>query len=82
MAKQKTNKAVQQEEASDVSSNSSREDVKKEAVKKVQVPMPNAPNAMVRESLTDQIEYYTELAFLDRRERLAHMVAADVRIRI
>ena len=67
-----------------MSSNSSREEVEEEAVEEAEsdedFQVPNVPNAKVRESLTDQIEYYTEMAFLDRRERLEHMVAADVRI--
>jgi hypothetical protein len=86
MAKQKTIKKVQQEEQdSEVSSHSSSEDVEEEAVEEAEsnddFRIPDVPNAKVRESLTDQIEYYTEMAVLDRRERLAHMVAADVSIR-
>jgi hypothetical protein len=85
MSKQKIVKAAQQEETSEVSSNSSREDVEEEAVKEADsdddFQVPDVPNAKVRESLTDQIEYYTEMAFVDRRERLENMQAADVRAR-
>jgi hypothetical protein len=83
MSKEKTIKARQQEETSEVSSNSSREDVKEEAMEEAEsdddFQIPNVPNVKVQESLTDQIEYYTERAFLDRRERLENMQAADVR---
>jgi hypothetical protein len=81
----KTIKRVEQEEASDVSSQSTEdaEDVKhgedeaeEEEEKKFH---PDVPNDKVLESLTDMIEYYTEMAFLDRRERLKNMQAADVR---
>lgn len=82
MPKQKTIKTVEQKEASDVSSNSDEDMEEEEAVdaaESTDFPVPNVPNAKVRESLTDMIEYYTEMTFLDRRERLENMQAADVR---
>ncbi len=79
MSNKKTIKRVEQEEASDVSSHTT-EDVKDgEDEEEDEFQVPDVPNDKVRESLTDMVEYYTEMAFLDRRERLENMQAADVR---
>jgi hypothetical protein len=83
--KTKTIKTVEQEEASDVSSKSTAEDLNEEDdaeddEEENDFQVPDVPNDKVRESLTDMIEYYTEMAFLDRRKRLENMQAADVRI--
>jgi hypothetical protein len=79
MSNKKTIKRVEQEEASDVSSHST-EDVKDgEDEEEDEFQVPDVPNDKVRESLTEMVEYYTEMAFLDRRERLENMQAADVR---
>jgi hypothetical protein len=85
MSNKKIIKTVEQEEASDVSSKSTEEDLKddeeeeEEDEEENDFQVPDVPNDKVRESLTDMIEYYTEMAFLDRRKRLENMQAADVR---
>jgi hypothetical protein len=80
MTNKKKIKAEKEEEASEVSSNT--EDTEEEAVEAAEsTGFPTLPNDKVRESLTDLIEYYTEMAFLNRRERIKNMEAADVRTR-
>jgi hypothetical protein len=86
MSNQKTIKTKEQEDTSDVSSNSAEEEALEEspeleAADSAEFRVPNVPNAKVRESLTDMIEYYTEMAFINPRERLDNMQAADVRTR-
>jgi hypothetical protein len=84
MANQKTIKTKEQEDTSDVSSNSAEEEAldeagELEATESAEFRVPPAPNVKVRESLTDMVEYYTEMAFINPRERLDNMRAADVR---